>query len=107
MKHSWSKDTWDNFHKAFFQRQMTKISEKSADNQSEARITVAYNKTVICHWLHVLWNTPQVHDAIRFLPCYRLSSKIHKLLIDGTITLNDSCEERTVRSLHLLIKMIN
>ena len=35
------------FHKAFFQSQMTKISDNSADNQSEARILVAYNKN--CH----------------------------------------------------------
>ena len=39
--------TWDPFHKAFFQWQMTKISNKSADNQSEIRISLAYNK--ICH----------------------------------------------------------
>ena len=39
--------TRDLFHKAFFQWQMTKISDKSADNQSEARISVAYNKN--CH----------------------------------------------------------
>ena len=32
------------FHKAFFQWQMIQISDKSADNQSEARISVAYNK---------------------------------------------------------------
>ena len=38
---------WRVFHKAFFQWQMTKISDKSADNQSEARISVAYNKN--CH----------------------------------------------------------
>ena len=38
---------WDPFHKALFQWQMTKISDKSADNQSEARISVAYNKN--CH----------------------------------------------------------
>ena len=37
----------DTFHKAFFQWQMTKVSDKSADNQSEARISVAYNKD--CH----------------------------------------------------------
>ena len=37
---------WEPFHKAFFQWQMTKISDKSADNQSEARIS-AYNKD--CH----------------------------------------------------------
>ena len=35
------------FHKAFFQWHMTKISYKSADNQSEARISVAYNRN--CH----------------------------------------------------------
>ena len=35
------------FHKAFFQWQMTKISDKSADNQSETRISVAYNNN--CH----------------------------------------------------------
>ena len=29
---------YDPFHKAFFQWQMTKVSDKSADNQSEARI---------------------------------------------------------------------
>ena len=32
---------------SFFQCQMTNISDKSADNQSEARISVAYNKN--CH----------------------------------------------------------
>ena len=34
---------WNNrdlFHKAFFQLHMTKISDKSADNQSEAMISV-------------------------------------------------------------------
>ena len=36
--------TWVVFHKAFFQWQMTQISDKSVDNQSEARILVAYNK---------------------------------------------------------------
>ena len=35
------------FTKPFFQWQMTKFSDKSADNQSEARISVAYNKN--CH----------------------------------------------------------
>ena len=35
---------WDPFHKAFFQWQLTKISGKSADSQSEARISLAYNK---------------------------------------------------------------
>ena len=47
----------DQFHKVFFQWQMTKISDKSADNQSEARISLAYiTKTVICHWWEVFWN---------------------------------------------------
>ena len=49
-------ETWVQPHKAFFQWQITKISYKSADNQSEARISVAYYKTVICQWLQVLWN---------------------------------------------------
>ena len=36
------------FTKPFFNdRQMTKISDKSADNKSEGRISVAYNKN--CH----------------------------------------------------------
>ena len=34
---------WEQVHKAFFQWQMTKISDKSADNQSEASISLAYN----------------------------------------------------------------
>ena len=38
---------WAQFHKAFFQWQMTKISDESVDNQSEARISVACNKN--CH----------------------------------------------------------
>ena len=35
------------FTKSFFQWQMTQISDKPTDNQSEARISVAYNKN--CH----------------------------------------------------------
>ena len=46
------------FHKAFFQWQMTEISDNSVDNQSVARISVAYKKTVIYHWWQVLWNAP-------------------------------------------------
>ena len=38
----WYVKIWDPLYKAFFQRQMTKISDKSVDNQSEARISVAY-----------------------------------------------------------------
>ena len=44
----------------FFQWQMTKSSEKSADNQSEARISVAITKTVSCHWWQVLWSAPLI-----------------------------------------------
>ena len=44
---STSPSPWATFHKAFFQWQVTKISDKSADNQSEARISVAYNLN--CH----------------------------------------------------------
>ena len=38
------------FSKPFSMTNYKKISDKSAENQSEARISVAYNKTVICHW---------------------------------------------------------
>ena len=40
---------------------MTNGFDKSADNQSEARISVACNKyTNNCHWWQVLWNPPLV-----------------------------------------------
>ena len=54
-----SRMTRDPFHKAFFQWQMTKISDKSADNQSQANISVAYTKIVIFHWWQVVWKAPQ------------------------------------------------
>ena len=51
------------FHRVLFSMK-TKISDKCADNQSEARISLAYTKTVICHWWQVfLWNGAQVSSS--------------------------------------------
>ena len=63
--------TWSPFHKAFFQWQMTKISDKSADNQSEARISVAYNKN--CHLSLMTSFVKLPHDLtleLVMLSCY-------------------------------------
>ena len=57
---------WDPFHKAFFQSQMTKISDKSVDNQSQASISVAYNKN--CYLSLMTSFVSMHHKCVFFLP---------------------------------------
>ena len=55
---------WGLFHKAIFQWQMTKISDKFADNQSNAMISVDYNSD--CNLFLItsfVKKVPDLHDA--------------------------------------------
>ena len=58
--------SWRAFHKAFFEWQMTQISDNSADNQSEARISIAYMKQN-CHLslMTSFVKRPQVYMYLR------------------------------------------
>ena len=68
---------------------MTKISDKSADNQSGARISVAYNKNCHCHWWQVLWNAtlvispplPGTHSLQAILFCRSFACTLHSFVL--------------------------
>ena len=63
-------ETRDPFHKAFFQWQMTNISDKSDDNQSEARISITYNNNCHLSLMTCFVKHPPPPPVARTLPLY-------------------------------------
>ena len=87
----------DPFYEAFFQWKMTNISDKSADNQSEVRILVAYNKN--CHLSlmtsFVKWGTYNTAQGEHIPDTIRKPFLTPTMLSPAILMMNTICSYRT------------